>query len=151
VNVKRCLEQIREACPGLELKVYSMPIDETVVELPPECLKPVVTALLERGTIGHLSTITGQDVDGAIELLYHFWEGDGLTLRTSLPRQETTIPTLTNVIPGAAFYEREVAEMLRVTFEGHPGPEGLLLPDDWDDKSPLRSEFSPSPAEEKSS
>jgi len=149
VNVERCLEQIREACPSHELPVYSLPIDETVVDLPSVCLKPVVATLLERGTVHHLSTITGQDMGNAIQLLYHFWDGRGLTLRTSLPRYESAIPSLTDVIPGAAFYEREVAEMLHVTFEGHPGPEGLLLPDDWEGTGPLRREFSaPSDKEE---
>jgi NADH:ubiquinone oxidoreductase subunit C len=149
VNVERCLEQIREACPSHEVQVYSLPINETVVELPTTCLKPVVTALVEQGTVHHLSTITGQDVGDIIQLLYHFWEGSGLTLRTSLPRDESTIPSLTDLIPGAAFYEREVAEMLHVTFEGHPEPHGLLLPDDWDDTAPLRKEFSaPSSKEE---
>lgn len=151
MNVERCLEQIREACPSHELRIYSLPIDETVVELPATCLKPVVTALMEQGIVSHLSTITGQDVGDTIHLLYHFWEGSGLTLRTSLPRYESTIPSLTDLIPGAAFYEREVAEMLHVTFEGHPGPQGLLLPDDWDGTAPLRREFlAPSGKEEPS-
>jgi len=63
-----------------------------------------------------------------IELLYHFWDGGGLTLRTSLPREEPHIATLTDLIPGAAFYEREVSEMLGVTFDGHPDLRALLLP-----------------------
>jgi NADH:ubiquinone oxidoreductase subunit C len=147
VNMERCLEQLREACPSQELRVYAQPMDETVVELPSACLQQAVAALVEQGTIYHLSTITGQDTGDAIELLYHFWDGSGLTLRTALPREQTTIATLTGVIPGAAFYEREVAEMLHVTFEGHPGPKGLLLPDDWGGESPLRREFSLSPDE----
>ena len=149
MNMERCLAQIREACPGHELQVTTLPIDETVVELPPACLKPVVAALFEQGTVDHLSTITGQDVGDAIQLLYHFWKGNGLTLRTSLPRQKSTIHSLTDLIPGAAFYEREVAEMLDVIFAGHPGPAGLLLPDDWDGSSPLRTEFTPPSSKEK--
>ena len=148
MNVKRCLEQIRKTCPGHEVQVTSLPIDETVVELPPACLKPVVAALFDQGIVDHLSTITGQDVGDAIQLLYHFWKDSGLTLRTSLPRDEATILSLTDLIPGAAFYEREVAEMLHVTFEGHPGLVGLLLPDDWDGRSPLRKEFSPPSSKE---
>ena len=148
MNVERCLAQIREACPSHELQVYSLPMDETVVELPAAYLKPVVTALVEQGTVSHMSTITGQDMGDAIELLYHFWEGSGLTLRTSLPRYESTIPSLTDLIPGASFYEREIAEMLHVTFEGHPEPTGLLLPDDWDGMGPLRKEFTPPSSKE---
>ena len=86
MNIERCLEQIREACPEHEVQVTSLPINETVVELPSTCLKAVVAALFDRGTVDHLSTITGQDVGDIIQLLYHFWESSGLTLRTSMPR-----------------------------------------------------------------
>jgi NADH-quinone oxidoreductase subunit C len=34
-----------------------------------------------------------------------------------------------------------VAEMLGVTFEGHPDPRPLLLPDDWEGGAPLRQDF----------
>ncbi|MCG2767772.1 MAG: NADH-quinone oxidoreductase subunit C, partial [Anaerolineae bacterium] len=72
-----------------------------------------------------------------IELLYHFWDGQGLTLRTSLPREEPHIATVVNLIPGAAFYEREVSEMLGVTFDGCLDRRSLLLPDDWNEEPPM--------------
>jgi len=56
----------------------------------------------------------------------------------ALPREGARVRTLTETIPGADFYEREVGEMLGVTFEGHPGPEHLLLPEDWESEPPLR-------------
>ena len=105
--------------------------------------------LVERFDLRHLSTITGQDTASEIELLYHFWDRQGLTLRTLLPGQEPHIATVTDLIPGASFYEREVSEMLHVTFDGHPDPRPLLLPDDWNGEAPLRTEFSP-PHSEKS-
>ena len=42
-----------------------------------------------------------------------------------------------------AFYEREVAEMLGVTFDGHPDPGLFLLPDDWEGGAPLRKDYEP--------
>jgi NADH-quinone oxidoreductase subunit D len=35
------------------------------------------------------------------------------------------------LLPGASFHEREVADLFGVTFEGHPNPGRLVLPDDW--------------------
>jgi NADH:ubiquinone oxidoreductase subunit C len=110
--------------------------------LPPGCICPAAQLLVERFGIRHLSTITGQDTGSEIQLLYHFWDGEGLTLCTSLPREQACIATLTDLIPGAALYEREVSEMLHVAFEGHPDPRKLLLPDDWDGEAPLRRESS---------
>ncbi len=142
MNVEHALALLGGACQVTELEVYRRPIDEHFVVLPRACIHQAVSALVGEGDVIHLSTITGQDLDGEIELLYHFWSGSGLTLRTALPRTEARIATITDLIPGAAFYEREIGEMLQVTFEGHPGPEGLLLPDDWEGGPPLRQEFS---------
>jgi NADH-quinone oxidoreductase subunit C len=122
------------------MQVQTVPIGETFVTLPACCIHPAVQLLVEQFGVYHLSTITGQDTGEAIELLYHFWDGQGLTLCTSLPRADARIATLVDLIPGAAFYEREVGEMLGVTFEGHPDPRPLLLPDDWDGGAPLRKE-----------
>lgn len=134
------LQALRETFPTKTIEAQPVPMDETFVELPPDCIHPAVRLLVERFDLRHLSTITGQDTGSEIELLYHLWDGQGLTLRTSLLREEPHIATLTDLIPGAAFYEREVSEMLHVTFNGHPDPRQLLLPDDWDGEAPLINE-----------
>jgi len=133
------LQALRETFPAETIEARVVPIGETFVALPPDCLHPAAQVLVERFDLRHLSTITGQDTGSEIELLYHFWDDGGLTLRTSLPREEPHIATLTDLIPGADFYEREVCEMLGVTFDGHPDPRALLLPDDWDkEQLPMR-------------
>ena len=132
--VEAILQVLREIFPTETIEVQAVPIDESFIALPPNCIHHATEVLVDRFDLRHLSTITGQDTGSAIELLYHFWDGGGLTLRTSLPRDEPHIATLTDLIPGAALYEREVSEMLGVTFDGHPDPRPLLLPDDWDKK-----------------
>ena len=134
MNVEAVLQALRETFSAESIEAQALPVDETLVALPPNCIHRAVEVLVERFDLRHLSTITGQDTGSAIELLYHFWDDGGLTLRTSLPRDEPHITTLTDLVPGAALYEREVCEMLGVTFDGHPDPRPLLLPDDWDKK-----------------
>jgi NADH:ubiquinone oxidoreductase subunit C len=119
-----------------------MPVDETVIDTPAPCLEAVVAVLRNTFSVYHLSTITGQERGKELELLYHFWHGKGITLRIAVSREDPRVTTLTGAIPGADFYEREVGEMLGVTFEGHPGPEHLLLPEDWESGPPLRKEES---------
>ena len=143
MNADQIVQALSAIQPTEPLEVQRVPVDELFVTLSPVHVRPAVQMLIERFDLCHLSTITAQDVDGEIELLYHFWQGTGLTLRTSLPRKDARIATLTDLVPGAAFYEREVSEMLHVTFEGHPDPRPLLLPDDWNGEAPLRTEFSP--------
>ena len=140
MNVDLILNALREIFPAETIEAQAVPISETFVALPPACIPPAVRLLVEHFDLRHLSTITGQDTGSEIELLYHFWDGGGLTLRTSVPREAPHIATLADLIPGAAFYEREVGEMLHVTFDGHPDPRTLLLPDDWDGAAPLINE-----------
>ena len=40
-------------------------------------------------------------------------------------------PTITDIIPGALLYEREIHDLFGVKFEGHPNLEPLILPEDW--------------------
>ena len=139
------LKAFEDACPNQAFEAHVIPVDETIIYVPASCLATVVAVLRDRFSVHHLSTITGQDMGTKIELLYHFWGEHGITLRLALPRDDASVVSLTDAIPGADFYEREVAEMLGVTFEGHPGLEHLLLPEDWEGGAPLRKE---PPAEE---
>jgi NADH-quinone oxidoreductase subunit C len=74
--------------------------------------------------------------------------GRGLSLRCTLPYGDPHLDSVSDLIPGAAFYEREVSEMLGITFRyvaGSEQPEAgwLLLPDDWEGAAPLRHDFDP--------
>ena len=122
--------------------VRSLPIDETEVTLAPGQLIPALKILLAAG-IWHLSTITCQQIDSSLVLQYHFWDNGGLTLRVVLEiitGQTLQIDSICPLIPGAEFYEREIREMLGLTFLGLPNQEPLLLPDDWQDGYPLRKD-----------
>jgi NADH-quinone oxidoreductase subunit C len=59
----------------------------------------------------------------------------------AVPRDDTVIPSLTPIWPGANFPEREVYDMFGITFDGHPDMTRILMPDDWQGY-PLRKDFS---------
>ena len=122
---------LQEAFPDEEFIIEAKPVDETFLVLAPDKVRPVVKLLMDKFDIYHLSTITGDDTGDGVRLLYHFWSGYGITLDTRLPYDNLRFPTLTDLIPGAAFYEREIQEMLGVTFEGLETPGPMFLPDDW--------------------
>ena len=49
-------------------------------------------------------------------------------LRTACPRDDARVPSLSGLFAGAAWHEREIAEMFGIDLEGHPGLTPLLLP-----------------------
>ncbi|MBN1418581.1 MAG: NADH-quinone oxidoreductase subunit C [Planctomycetes bacterium] len=96
---------------------------------------PEVCRLIFEDLRARFAIITGIDAPGGFEILYHFEfpeEGRMVTIEARIPgREHPEIDSVTPIIPGAGFIEREIAELLGVTFRGHPQPEHLLLDDTW--------------------
>lgn len=63
-----------------------------------------------------------------------------LAIKCILPKARPALPTSTTVHRAAQWHERECAEMFGITFEGHPDPRNILLPDDWVGH-PLRKDY----------
>jgi membrane-bound hydrogenase subunit beta len=83
----------------------------------------------------HVTTITGADLGGEeIELTYFSWllpQRLRVVIKTRVPKRDSRVQSLVGMAPALILYEREVYEMLGVTFEGHPKLEKLFLPEDW--------------------
>jgi len=85
----------------------------------------------------HLSVISGVDVGEAVELLYHFfiYYGRGrneeikVTMTVSLPKDDLTVDTISGIIPGAVFSEREKQEFLGIKVIGITDDRRLFIPD----------------------
>ncbi|MGQ9551731.1 MAG: NADH-quinone oxidoreductase subunit C [Candidatus Bathycorpusculaceae bacterium] len=110
-------------------------------------LKDAISFLKTHG-FTHLLAISGLEIEGRIELLYHLGKnGLLLTLRVKLPPNKLVTPSIIDIIPGADPYEREVHDLFGVNFEGHSKLARLILPDDWPKGDyPLRKDR---PAKEK--
>ena len=121
----------------------------------PEDLAAIVAALRVR-RLGYLAAITGLDLGaaaGELEVLYHFCTAAAvITLRIKVGRSETAVspnsmqavPTITDIIPSAEPFERELSEMFGITITGLNAPEHLYLPENWPANTyPLRKDFDP--------
>jgi membrane-bound hydrogenase subunit beta len=95
--------------------------------------KETLPRLIDDVKLTHLVTITGADVGQEIELLYHFTHGGStvVTVGFKIPKDGPVVKTITDLVPGAVLYEREIHEMLGVDFEGHPNMMPLVLPEEW--------------------
>ncbi len=108
--------------------------------------------LTKKMGFSHVSTITGVDVGKEIEVIYHLNRGGTieLSLKVRVPKDKAVLPTMTNLVPGATLYEREVHDLLGVTFEGHPDLSPIILPEGWPpDVYPLRKEWTIEKIQEK--
>ena len=115
-----------------------------LIQVRKSAFKKAIQYLTQKANFTHISTITGIDVGDEIEAIYHL-SRDGkieLSLKVRTPKDNPVLPTITDIIPGATLYEREVHDLLGVTFEGHPDLSPLVLPEGWPpDVYPLRKEW----------
>jgi membrane-bound hydrogenase subunit beta len=86
----------------------------------------------------HFAVIAGSDLGEEIELLYIFSVFYGtkfgeymVTFGIRLPKTDLTIPTITDLIPGALLSEREKQEFFGITVTDIPDGRRLFLPDDF--------------------
>ncbi len=103
-----------------------------------EAFRRAVEHICQLQKYPHLAIISSADLGDRVELIYHFtiYYGNhlqelSLGLRVSLPKNDLKIPTITDIIPGAVFTERETQEMMGVEVVGIPDNRRLFLPEDF--------------------
>lgn len=94
----------------------------------------------------HLTAVDFSDKENKIELNYFFsipQDKKNLIIKTELDASCPTIFSISDIIPAILWAERECNDLFGITFEGHPDPRKLVLPDDWPQNlHPLRKNFS---------
>ena len=61
-------------------------------------------------------------------------------LVVQLNSSDLALDSITQVWPSANFYEREVFDLIGVTFQGHPRLTRIMMPEDWQGH-PLRKDY----------
>ncbi len=92
----------------------------------------------------YVELFAGTDYKDYIEVVLYFYSmthGTYINVKTRTPRDEAIIPSLTPVLPGVNWEEREVYDLLGVTFEGHPDLRRIMMWDGWNGY-PLRKDYS---------
>jgi NADH-quinone oxidoreductase subunit C len=89
-----------------------------------------------RGPLGHtrfvdLTAVDRLSREERFELVYLFYSLDEHTWLRLKTRTDGQAPSITALVPGADWYEREVFDLFGVQFEGHPDLRRIMLPDDW--------------------
>ena len=102
------------------------------ITLKTEKLRDAVTYLKEKEGLFHLATITGVDLGEEREINYHLNRPNLIfTIKVRVPSEKPVVPSITDIIPGAVLYEREVNDLIGVYPEGHPNPKRLLMTEEW--------------------
>ena len=115
---------------------------QTAVLIDPKIVVPFFEFLYTNPELKmtYLSSISGVDTGTNIDIVYFISSLEFkhmLTVRTKVDRLGGKIDTISTVIKGANWFEREIWELFGVEFIGHPNLTRFLLPEDWDEGNPM--------------
>lgn len=116
------------------------------VEVPSSKFRSIFEYAVRNMSFKFLCTITGQDEGENLTFMYHLSRVDGtmLNIKTSAPKTKPEIRSVTDIFPGAVFYERELVDLLGAIVEALPHGHRYPLTDNWPkDQHPLRKDWKP--------
>lgn len=108
------------------------------IQLEVKELRDLIRSILNEKS--RLITISVMDKGLDLELYYHLdIKGFILSLILEIPKEENQVPTITDIVPGAQWAEREAFDLFGIKFKGNSKLEKLIISEKWmDEKPPLR-------------
>jgi Ni,Fe-hydrogenase III component G len=94
-------------------------------------LIPAVGILRDKLSIIQLAVIVAEDFRDAFMCNYVFTGSRVVVLQVRIDREKPTVPSLSQLVPGAIVYEREIRDLFGITPVGHPDLRRQAVPEDW--------------------
>jgi NADH-quinone oxidoreductase subunit C len=120
-------EQYLDLCRGLKADGYAMPIGVTGVDY------------LTHPGRDLPADIRPERFEVVVELL-SLEARKRVRVRCQVPESDPRLPSLFELWRGTEAHERETYDMFGISFDGHPDPSRILMPEDWEGH-PLRKDY----------
>jgi NADH-quinone oxidoreductase subunit C len=115
----------------------------TFLQVGPGDVLSLCKNLKENYGFNYLANLTSVDYGDTFEVVYHIYsipENNKIVVKTRVPRNRPEVDSVFSVWPTADWQEREVYDLMGITFKKHPNLIRVLLPDDFVGH-PLRKDF----------
>ena len=141
------LNQLKEKF-GTQIVRADFPNDSRLyVYVDPQALKAVCRYIFRDLDARYVISIGADDRPySGYFLIFHDFAFDKdkilCSIITQIPPDDPKVDSISDIIPGANWAEREIRDMIGVEPVGHPYPKRLVLPDGWPDGlHPLRKDM----------
>ena len=140
---EKVIDALVNEFPGSISDVKIPRLNRAFVTVEKDSLKNTVRYLKDKQGFTYITTITAVELPDNYEVVYHLRNnGFNLNIKVKLQKNNTVIPSITDILNGAVLYEREVNDLMGIYPEGHPNPSRLILAYDWPEGVyPLRKEW----------
>jgi len=144
MNEEKTLDTVKNKFGDTLLDIFERSANRVYVTVDKKDV-PAVCWFMFRECGGRLCTASGIDTRSGIEILYHFMfvsEHQLITVKTKVAKPSPEIESIGTFLPAAIWIERELFDILGVTFTNHPDPRRLIMADDWPEGVyPFRRDF----------
>lgn len=140
-------EAVQEALGDLG-KVEAVRWNRVKITLPIEKVREAILRSQSILACDHLVQISAADNGKSLELIYHLTGPHRMViaLAIDIPRDKPEVPTTSDLLPPAGIYERQIHDLLGITFRGHPSLKRIILNEDWpENEYPLRKDWKMDP------
>lgn len=113
------------------------------LNISPEKLLDLMKRLKADYGFNYLANLTSVDYGEDFEIVYHLYtipDNYKVGVKTRVPRTQAQLDSVMSIWRTADWQEREVYDLMGITFKGHPNLLRVLLPDDFVGH-PLRKDF----------
>lgn len=138
-NVSQLVEKLNSQFNG-SLEISE---DEQSIYASRENIVKLLQTLKDSHNYVILGDLTAAEYEDRLEVVYHVMEienADVIRVKVKLPKDAPKTPSIVSVWNAANVQEREVYDLMGITFEGHPNLKRILLQDDFVGH-PLRKDF----------
>jgi NADH-quinone oxidoreductase subunit C/D len=148
MSTKEVFDALTAKLPQFELQ-YLEGKDPAIL-VKPEHLLAVALYLRDEGSYDYCASITGVDYEDRFEVVYHLCsmkeQGPPVVIKVHAPKEDPEVPSVVALWSGADWQEREVWDLMGVSFSGHPDLRRILM---WEgfEGHPLRKDY-PGPVDE---
>ena len=148
MDAKTLVAALQDALPGAPIEGVPSVDLQTTIYVSSGDLPAIARALKDRAGLAFnlLAEITAVDFwprEPRFELVYILVSIPNrlrLRMKVRLPGADPHVSTMNGVWPAANWLEREVWDLFGISFDGHPDPRRLLMPEDWEGY-PLRKDY----------
>lgn len=111
--------------------------------VPPGDVRKVIEILKNEQGLNYLACLSGVDYKDNLGVVYIVRSLSGkfeIMVKTLVPRDNPSVPTISDLHAGADWFEREAYDLVGIQFQGHPDLRRIMMPEDWIGH-PLRKDY----------
>lgn len=132
MNIETFNRELKEKFPAIS-QIEIINKKRLMVYIPAKLLLQI-TNFLFRDMGCRYVIVTAMDAKEGYEIIYHFSDDKSgwlINLNVLLAHDKPEIESITPVVYGAEWIEREIMDLLGIKFKGHPKPERFLFAESW--------------------